>query len=116
MIGRREIVDGDPAVIVGVTPPAFAMPPGFFETLRIRLVAGRLIEGHDDERSLPVVVISATVARRHWPNENPIGRRIRVQQFGKPVMREVVGVVADVRRAALDQSPGPVSTFRMRSP
>ncbi|MEP7347579.1 MAG: ABC transporter permease, partial [Gemmatimonadaceae bacterium] len=100
--GQPEPADGQ-----GESVEAAEVSPGFFETLGIRLLAGRVIEVRDDERSLPVVVISATFARTHWPNENPIGRRIRVQQFDKPVMREVVGVVADVRRAGLDQSPGP---------
>ena len=49
-----------------------------------------------------MAIISETMARRVWPGEDPIGRRISLGFYGAPIEREVVGIVADVRQSALD--------------
>jgi putative ABC transport system permease protein len=67
-----------------------------FKLLGIPLVHGRLIEDRDFQNAPYVAVISAALSRRHWPNENPIGRRIVLVGTDKPVT--IVGVVADVRQ------------------
>jgi putative ABC transport system permease protein len=74
--------------------------PGFFETMGIRIVEGRPLSGADGQREYPVVVISETMARRHWPARSPLGARIL---FGDTL--EVVGVAADVVHEALDAEP-----------
>jgi putative ABC transport system permease protein len=74
--------------------------PGFFRTLGMTLLAGRDF-GEEDARpgAPPVVVVSETFARRHWPGRNPLGLRVReVPSRGDPLpWLTVVGVVKDTR-------------------
>ncbi len=83
--------------------------PGYFHVMRIPLLRGRLFSEQDSPSSPNVAIISETLARRYFPNENPIGRQMR---FGFPpngnVSRQIVGVVGDVRDVALSQEPGPM--------
>jgi putative ABC transport system permease protein len=65
----------------------------YFSTLQIPLKRGRLFV---DRESAPVVVINETMARRHWPGEDPIGRRIRLGGDREP-WATIVGIVGDVR-------------------
>ena len=80
--------------------------PGYFRTLGLRLVKGRFIEDSDQEQTTPVAVVNETVARANWPNEDPVGRRLRLLDAapparGKTVMLTVVGVVADAKNSSL---------------
>jgi predicted permease len=74
----------------------------------MRLVEGRTLSDRDTASSPPVVVVNETMARRAWPGENPVGKRIRssLSSAGAAV-REVVGVVGDVRQAGLQDRPQP---------
>ncbi len=73
----------------------------YFRTMGMRLVAGREFTERDHETSPRVVIISETTARRHFPNEDPIGKRIG---NGLPDgWREIVGVTADVKHFGLSQ-------------
>ena len=76
--------------------------PGYFGTMRIRLVRGRLFDRHDVVNAQPVVIVSESFARRFWSGEDPIGRRIKRGATAK-AWSVVVGVVADVRDVGLDQ-------------
>ena len=79
--------------------------PGYFPTMRIPLRAGRLFDDHDSAAS-PVVIINETMARKFWPGENPIGRRIRLSATPERApWLTVVGVVGDVRSFGLDTEP-----------
>lgn len=69
---------------------------------------GRVFTPRDDSASVPVAIVNEAMARRYWSGENPIGRRIRFGFYGAPVEREIVGVVRDVRQAALDAPPDPI--------
>ena len=75
--------------------------PEWFQTLRVPLVAGRLLTDADRLGSRKVVVVNATAARRFWPNESPIGRAIAVYQGGFDTAY-VAGVVGDVRFQTID--------------
>jgi putative ABC transport system permease protein len=81
----------------------------YFRTMRIPLIAGRTFNPRDTRDSVPVVIINQRLARRYFPNENPIGKRIEpgIAENGKPVMREIVGVVGDVRHRTLWRPPDP---------
>ena len=81
----------------------------YFQTMRIPLVAGRVFSSRDSRDAAPVVIINQTFARQYFPNENPIGKLIKpgMSDHGKPVMREIVGVVGDVRHRALWRESGP---------
>ena len=71
--------------------------PDYFTTLGIRLVRGRWFTDRDREGQPKVVVINETAARRFWPNEDPIGKRMGLGQGGFRDGAEVIGVAADVR-------------------
>src|SRR6185295_3390027 len=75
-----------------------------FRTMEMRLVKGREFTDHDDEKSANVVIISETMARRYWPTEEPLGKRIG---RGPDRWREIVGVVKDVKHFGLDADTPP---------
>jgi predicted permease len=78
-----------------------SVSPGYFRTMGMGLIAGREFTDRDNENSPKVVIISEETARRHFPNENPIGKRIG---DGSPDgWREIVGVTADVKHFGLNQ-------------
>lgn len=78
--------------------------PGYFDTMQIRLVAGRDFTVADNRDATLVAIINETTARRYFANENPLGRRIT---FGDPtaadpVWRQIVGVAHDIKNFGLD--------------
>jgi predicted permease len=75
--------------------------PGYFETMKIALRKGRFIDGRDRQGAPGTIVINETMARRHFPGEDPIGKVVR-NPHGKG---EVVGVVGDVKHYGLDSEP-----------
>jgi hypothetical protein len=80
------------------------MSPGYLETIGTRVVAGRDLTWADLEETRPVALVSASLARELWGTpEAAIGRRIRGTQGG--ALREVVGVVDDVRSNGLENAP-----------
>ncbi len=89
-----------------------AVEPGYFRTMRIPIVAGRDFTELDNPKSHPVVIVNQALARRFFPNQNPLGRHVRPGigngYFpGEPPMREIVGVVADVRESGLSEEASP---------
>jgi predicted permease len=80
--------------------------PGYFGTLRIRLLQGRDIQWSDRRTSPWVAVISQSLAQRVWPHQDPIGHRIRRKEPGTDWMT-VVGIVADVKDVSLAEGPDP---------
>jgi len=70
---------------------------GYFETVGIRLKEGRLFTKSDMANQPDVVIINEAMARRCWPNESPLGKRIGDADSAKPAWQEIVGVVTDVR-------------------
>jgi len=82
--------------------------PGYFQTMRIPLRAGRVFTETDTKGMPRVVVINETMARKYYGNSNPVGRRFKWGSPDSPVpMSEIVGVVADVKHRALDEEPMP---------
>jgi predicted permease len=81
--------------------------PRFFETTGIRLMNGRDFTAADVAEGPPVIILNATAAGVHFPNENPIGRRISVDGPEGP-WREVVGVVRDSKYGSLAEGALPV--------
>jgi len=76
----------------------------YFETLRIPLIEGRTFDERDGESAPPVLVVNQTLARTYWPGQSAIGHRMK-PGFTDP-WRTVVGVVADVKNAAIDKPAG----------
>jgi predicted permease len=77
----------------------------FFETMGIRLVDGRFFDTRDGFGAPPVVIVNQTMARTFWPGESALGKRIRPSGRDTEWMT-VVGVIADVKNAGLDQPVG----------
>ena len=75
--------------------------PGYFETMKIRLIAGRFLDERDSLTGPRTSVINETMARRYFPDRSPLGLIIQ-NPHGKS---EVVGVVGDVRNQGLDREP-----------
>lgn len=84
-----------------------SVTPGYFSAIGIGLKKGRLIADSDDERSPRAVVITEAMARRVWPNADPLGQQITVGGNGAPAWT-VVGVVGDIRDQLLQQEPEPM--------
>ncbi len=85
-------------------PERYVVTPSYLRALRIRLVRGRAFTEADDETAPLVVLVSTTAAQRWWPNQDPIGHRVKVPGFDNSPQpwRTVVGVVQDVKQASLD--------------
>jgi putative ABC transport system permease protein len=79
----------------------------YFQTMHIPLIRGREFTERDGAKANPVVIINQTLARQIFPNEDPIGKHIKpgVSASGPEVMREIVGIVGDVKHRHLWQKP-----------
>jgi putative ABC transport system permease protein len=77
--------------------------PSYFETIGVALRAGRVFTNLDDEEGLGVAVISRSLAQRHWPDSDPLDRRVTLN--GGQDWLTIVGVVGDVRHGGLDSDP-----------
>jgi putative ABC transport system permease protein len=80
--------------------------PGYFEAMRIPILRGRTLVDSDLAEGAPqVIVINEEMARRFWPGEDPIGKRLKygLDPGAKNPWKAVVGVVADMRRQRLDE-------------
>jgi putative ABC transport system permease protein len=91
--GRADIADGDSAQIRPISS-------GYFATLAIPMKSGRDFNEQDNEKAPGVAIINELMAKRYWPNESPLGRRIRY--YGDWLT--IVGVCGDTKNAALDES------------
>ena len=76
----------------------------YLQTLRVPLLRGRGFTASDREGAPKVVLIDPVLARRYWPDEDPVGKRIRYP--GEQEWRTVVGVVGEVKHDRLDETPG----------
>ena len=82
---------------------------GYFHTLRIPLVRGRVFTEQDEEKAMPVAVVSDSLARKFFSKEDPVGRRIRIPGRLQPgPWMTIVGVVRDVKTEALDALDSPI--------
>jgi putative ABC transport system permease protein len=80
--------------------------PGFFHTMEIPLRAGRWFTERDTFEAPRVMIINETMARKFWPGENPIGRRVTMKDWGPPLTGEIVGIAGDVK---LDFPDAPIA-------
>jgi putative ABC transport system permease protein len=96
-VGRSFIREGRPATPEESAGASYLVAtPGYFRALQIPLLSGRGFVEQDTEKSPMVVVVNETMARRFWPGESPVGKRITIWRDEK-FPREVVGVVGDTR-------------------
>jgi putative ABC transport system permease protein len=96
---------------------ARSVSPDYFEAIGVPLLEGRTFHERDREGSPRVVIVSASMARRYWPGQPAVGKRITFnsgiprdaqQEVGGPGSREVVGVVGDVKHLGLDEAEVPM--------
>ena len=81
---------------------------GFFSTLGIPLLSGRLFDSRDTKDSQHVAVVSKSLADEKWPNQNPIGQTVEFGNMdGDPRLLTIVGVVGDMRDRSLESAPRP---------
>jgi predicted permease len=105
----RVAVEGQPAQRPDDPAPPLTedqVVPGYFEAMRIPLLRGRLLQDADlSPGALPVIVINQEMARRFWPGQDPVGKRLKygLDPNSKSPWKTVVGVVADMRRQRLDE-------------
>jgi len=102
-----------------ISPNQVDVTPGYFEAMRAKLARGRFFDARDVQGAPPVVMVDEKLARRFWPNEDPIGRRmylptdinnlIAVDQ--RTVFLTVVGVVHDLKLADLVQGNGAAGSY-----
>jgi putative ABC transport system permease protein len=78
----------------------YAMTPGYCETMGIALRRGRLLDERDTAGAPPAVMISESLAKRQFPGQDPIGRRVHVGPTNRP-WYTIVGVVGDVKQGSL---------------
>src|SRR5215204_6194101 len=122
-------IEGQPTGAVAEQPMAQTryISPDYFRAIAIPLRQGRFFSDHDRDNSVPVVIISEAMARRFWPGENPIGKRLTPSFHLEQGAREIVGIVGDVKSRGLDvdsaammylpykQAPRPYISFVVRT-
>ena len=102
-----------------ISPNSVDATPGYFEAIGARLVRGRFFEEADRDGALRVLVIDEKLAKRFWPNQDPIGRRMYrptdlnnlIAVNDKTVFLTVVGVIADMKLYGLAESSKSVGTY-----
>jgi putative ABC transport system permease protein len=101
-------VQGRPTPKVGEEPSSLysVVSADFFAALRIKLLRGRLLQATDRDGSARVIVVSQAYVDRFFPNEEAIGKQIRVGN-GDDAWREIVGIVASTRQYGLDRDLEP---------
>lgn len=97
------MVEGRPAPPTGQYPEANGRTssPGYFQTMRIPILKGRDFSEHDTAATPLVTIINETMARKYWPGEDPIGKRVLDPQNRVPPA-EIIGVVGDIKHFGLD--------------
>lgn len=109
--GRGDREQGKPPTPMGV------INPDYFRTLGISLRAGRFFDDRDRADTPPVIILSESLAKKLYPGENPIGRRINTARESSPEWTEIVGVVSDIRQQGLDREISPMvyQPYRQRA-
>ncbi len=82
----------------------FAIEEGYFKTLGVSMLKGREFTERDNKTAPPVIIVNQAFAKKFFPGEDPIGKRIKPgisTNSDEPAMREIVGVVSDVRNRNL---------------
>ncbi len=86
--------------------------PGYFEVFRIAVKRGRTFTDRDTGQSPAVVIINESMARRYWPNSDPLNDRLAIgrgpmREFKDEPERHIIGVVSDIRDGGLNSDPQP---------
>jgi putative ABC transport system permease protein len=104
------LIEGRPPITPGDEPSLFSrsVMGNYFGVMRIPLRAGRDFNAGDNEGRPLVGIVNEEMVRTYFPNESPIGKRVRwARATGAPEWIEIVGVAADVKHFGLDQAEAP---------
>jgi putative ABC transport system permease protein len=86
-----------------------AIDSGYFHTMGIPILRGRDISEADTSKTASVAIVSEALARQYWPDENPVGQHVKLDDSAGPARElEVIGVSGDIRAMELDQDPTPI--------
>ncbi len=102
------IAEGHP-VEPGQQPPAVQynmVSPAYFDALRIPVHQGRTFTDADDEKAAKVAIVNQTMAKKFWPDQNPLGKRFSTKSASGPFI-EIVGVVQDGKYKGVVEEPQP---------
>jgi putative ABC transport system permease protein len=101
-------IEGRPDFLPGqrVEVPLDSISPNYFQVIGTPIIKGRAFNDQDTENAPRTVIINETMARRFWPGEDPLGKRIKYGGLDTPESespwRTIVGVVADTRRTGFE--------------
>ena len=102
-----------------VSPENTSVTPGYFEAMRMRMVAGRTFDARDTKTAPGAVIVDETLARHFWPGQNPVGRRMYLPSDAKDLLKidehtvwmTVVGVVRPVHTDNVEGSGAPFGSY-----
>jgi putative ABC transport system permease protein len=99
----RDLRGSDPPLV-----EATAVSPGYFHLLGIPLLHGRFFTDEDNEKAPRVAIVNEAFARTSWPNDNPVGKRVKLSGLNAATSwTTVVGVIADARTESLEEADVP---------
>jgi predicted permease len=99
--GASDPADSDDAIQAGVN----RVDPGYFRTMRVKLLRGRELSEQDSDSSPRVAVVNQTLAERLWPGQEALGKRFRWGSSDEPI--EVVGIASTGKYVMLGEPPRP---------
>jgi putative ABC transport system permease protein len=104
-------IEGQPAAAPGqkATLDVRVCDPNYFDAMGIPLVKGRNFTEKEATEVSHVVIINEALARDYFPNEDPIGKRVKIEMMQNPAPCEIIGVVGDVKHTGLDVEPRAMS-------
>jgi predicted permease len=102
-----------------IAPNAVAATPGYFEAMGVKRIAGRFFDERDAATAPKVIIVDETLAKRFWPGQSPIGRRMYMPSdtkdlvaiTDKTVFLTIVGVIGDVKLGSLTEGKDSVGSF-----
>ncbi|MCI0336773.1 MAG: ABC transporter permease [Acidobacteria bacterium] len=124
---RSFTIEGRPPAARNPVADFRVITPGYFRAMGIPLMKGRVFNEKDNQHSPGVAIVSEAMARRYWPNEDVIGKRLTISLSDGDLPCEVIGLVGNVRHSGLEieaapemyvsylQSPWPSMTLVVRS-
>jgi len=103
IIEGRDLRGSDPPLVEAST-----VSPGYFHLLGIPLVHGRFFTDQDNENAPQVAIVNEAFARTWWPNDNPVGKRVKLSGLRAATSwTTVVGVIADARTESIEEADVP---------
>jgi predicted permease len=103
--GEERVLADDETEQDGRVIEGDSVSPGYFQTLGISILRGRTFRAEDDAVAPEVAIINRTMADRIWPQQDPIGKRIKIH--GEDAYREVIGVVENTKLHTAWETPQP---------